>query len=129
MWRAIRRGMDGELIDLARARAIPARAPRLDGLLEEVAEVARELGIAPYLRPLRGGNAAQRYVAEAGAGARRERAVAARGRAHARVRGRVAVGEDGRMTDAGTGGAGGERLPTASEALISSRPSPAHDRL
>jgi glutamate---cysteine ligase / carboxylate-amine ligase len=68
LWRAIRWGMDGELIDLDARRSIPARA-RLDALLEDVADVARELGIEPYLRPLEGPNAAQRYSAELRAGA------------------------------------------------------------
>ncbi len=68
MWRAIRWGMNGELIDFEQARSLPARA-RLDALLEEVAEVASELGIAPYLAPLEGENAAQRYVARLAEGA------------------------------------------------------------
>jgi len=68
LWRAIRWGMNGELIDFDEGRAIPARA-RLDALLEEVGEVASELGIAPYLAPLEGENAAQRYVARLADGA------------------------------------------------------------
>ena len=68
MWRAIRWGMNGELIDFEQGRSLPARA-RLDALLEEVAEVASELGIAPYLAPLEGENAAQRYVARLAEGA------------------------------------------------------------
>jgi glutamate---cysteine ligase / carboxylate-amine ligase len=68
LWRAIRWGMDGELIDLDAGRSIPARA-RLDGLLDRVGDVARELGIEPHLRPLEGPNAAQRYSAELRAGA------------------------------------------------------------
>jgi glutamate---cysteine ligase / carboxylate-amine ligase len=68
MWRAIRWGMNGELIDFEQGRSLPARA-RLDALLEEVAEVASELGIAPYLAPLEGENAAQRYVARLAGGA------------------------------------------------------------
>jgi carboxylate-amine ligase len=68
MWRAIRWGMNGELIDLEQGRSLPARG-RLDALLEEVAEVASELGIAPYLAPLEGENAAQRYVARLAEGA------------------------------------------------------------
>ena len=68
LWRAIRWGMDGELIDLADGRAVPARA-RLDALLGDVAEVARELGVAGHLSPLEGRTAGQRYVAELEAGA------------------------------------------------------------
>jgi carboxylate-amine ligase len=69
MWRAIRWGMNGELIDFEQGRSLPARA-RLDAVLEEVADVASELGIAPYLAPLEGENAAQRYVARLAEGAR-----------------------------------------------------------
>jgi glutamate---cysteine ligase / carboxylate-amine ligase len=68
MWRAIRWGMDGELIDLATERAMPARA-RIDGLLEEVSEIAHELGIEPHLTPLEHPNAAQRLNVELAAGA------------------------------------------------------------
>jgi carboxylate-amine ligase len=69
MWRAIRWGMNGKLIDFEQGRSLPARA-RLDAVLEEVADVASELGIAPYLAPLEGENAAQRYVARLAEGAR-----------------------------------------------------------
>jgi len=62
LWRAIRWGMNGELIDLRAGATMPARA-RIDALLEQVAETARELGIAPYLAPLEHPNAAQRYSA------------------------------------------------------------------
>jgi glutamate---cysteine ligase / carboxylate-amine ligase len=68
LWRAIRWGMNGELIDFAAGRSVPARV-RLDALLDEVAEVASELGIAPHLAPLEGENAAQRYVARLAEGA------------------------------------------------------------
>jgi carboxylate-amine ligase len=52
LWRAIRWGMSGELIDLAARRSIPARE-RLEQLLDQVADIAGELGIAPYLDTLR----------------------------------------------------------------------------
>jgi carboxylate-amine ligase len=52
LWRAIRWGMSGELIDLAARRSIPA-SDRIEQLIEQVAETADELGIAPYLAPLR----------------------------------------------------------------------------
>jgi carboxylate-amine ligase len=68
LWRAIRWGMNGELIDLDVGCSVPARA-RLDALLDEVSPIAQELGIEPHLDPLRGANAAQRYVAELEAGA------------------------------------------------------------
>src|SRR6185312_15859474 len=51
LWRAIRWGMTGELIDLDAGMAVPARA-RLEALVDEVSDIASELGIAPYLAPL-----------------------------------------------------------------------------
>jgi carboxylate-amine ligase len=48
LWRAIRFGLSGELIDLDRGDVVPARA-RLEQLLEWVAPVAAEIGAAPYL--------------------------------------------------------------------------------
>jgi glutamate---cysteine ligase / carboxylate-amine ligase len=67
-WRAIRWGMSGELIDLDAGRSMPARE-RLEGLVEEVSEVASELGITPHLTPLFGPTAAERYAADLVAGA------------------------------------------------------------
>ena len=46
MWRAIRWGMSGELIDLAARRSIPA-LERLEQVLDQVADTAADLGIAP----------------------------------------------------------------------------------
>jgi glutamate---cysteine ligase / carboxylate-amine ligase len=61
LWRAIRYGLAGELIDLERGDVVPARA-RLERLLEWVAPVASEIGAAPYLA-LPEQNAAERqYV-------------------------------------------------------------------
>ena len=61
LWRAIRYGLSGELIDLERRRPIPARA-RLEQLLEWVRPVAEELGAAAWLNvPER--NAAERQIA------------------------------------------------------------------
>jgi glutamate---cysteine ligase / carboxylate-amine ligase len=48
MWRAIRYGLGGELIDFERGEAIPARA-RIEQLIEWVAPVADEIGAAPHL--------------------------------------------------------------------------------
>jgi len=48
MWRAIRYGLSGELIDFERGETVPARA-RIEQLLEWVAPVADELGAAPHL--------------------------------------------------------------------------------
>jgi carboxylate-amine ligase len=48
MWRAIRTGLSGGLIDFERGEVIPARA-RIEALLEWVAPVAGEIGAAPFL--------------------------------------------------------------------------------
>jgi len=61
LWRAIRYGLSGELLDFARGEPVPARA-RLEQLLDWVAPVAEEIGAAPYLAvPDR--NAAERQIA------------------------------------------------------------------
>ena len=61
MWRAIRWGLAGELLDFERGESIPARA-RLEQLLDWVGPVADEIGAAPYLAiPER--NAAERQIA------------------------------------------------------------------
>ena len=61
MWRAIRWGLGGELLDFRRGEPVPARA-RLENILEWVAPVADEIGVAPYLAiPER--NAAERQIA------------------------------------------------------------------
>lgn len=61
MWRAIRYGLAGELIDLERGDVVPARA-RLERLLEWVQPVAAEVGAADWLR-LPDQNAAERQIA------------------------------------------------------------------
>ena len=61
-WRAIRWGMAGELIDLDSGAVMPARA-RLDALVEDVSEIAAELGIAPHLAALAEPSAAEVYSA------------------------------------------------------------------
>jgi len=61
MWRAIRYGLSGGLIDLERGEAIPARA-RLERLVAWILPVAEEIGAATYLAvPER--NAAERQIA------------------------------------------------------------------
>ena len=61
MWRAIRWGLSGELLDFERGETVPARS-RLEQLLDWVAPVADEIGAAPYLAvPDR--NAAERQIA------------------------------------------------------------------
>jgi len=62
MWRAIRYGLSGELIDLERGDVVPARA-RLERLLEWVAPVAGEVGAAEWLR-LPEQNSAERQIAQ-----------------------------------------------------------------
>jgi carboxylate-amine ligase len=48
MWRAIRYGLSGELIDFERGETVPARV-RLEQLVDWVAPVADEIGVSPYL--------------------------------------------------------------------------------
>jgi carboxylate-amine ligase len=61
LWRAIRHGLSGELIDFERGEPVPARA-RLEQLLEWVRPTAEELGAAEWLAiPER--NAAERQIA------------------------------------------------------------------
>jgi carboxylate-amine ligase len=61
LWRAIRHGLSGELVDFERGDAVAARA-RLEQLLEWVRPVADELGAAEWLAiPER--NAAERQIA------------------------------------------------------------------
>src|SRR3954451_15265515 len=70
LWRAIRHGLSGELIDFERNESIPARA-RLEQLLDWVAPVADELGASPWLVvPER--NAAERQIARHEEGASME---------------------------------------------------------
>ena len=60
LWRAVRWGLSGELIDLERGESVPARA-RIEQLLEWVRPVAEEIGAAPWLAvPER--NAAERQI-------------------------------------------------------------------
>ena len=61
LWRAIRYGLSGELIDLERGDVVPARA-RLERLVEWVLPVAEEIGAAPWLR-IPEQNAAERQIA------------------------------------------------------------------
>ena len=61
LWRAIRYGLSGELIDLETGEVRPARA-HLERLLEWVAPVAEEIGAAPYLA-ITAANAAERQIA------------------------------------------------------------------
>jgi glutamate---cysteine ligase / carboxylate-amine ligase len=67
LWRAIRYGLSGELIDLETGELRPARS-HLDRLLEWVAPVADEIGAAGYLA-IPASNAAERQIARHEAGA------------------------------------------------------------
>jgi carboxylate-amine ligase len=66
LWRAIRHGLSGDLIDLERGDVLPARA-RVERLVEWVLPVADELGATPWLR-LPEQNAAERQIAQRAAG-------------------------------------------------------------
>ena len=67
LWRAIRYGLSGELIDLASGDVRPARA-HLEELVEWVLPVAEELGCADYLA-IPAANAAERQIARNAEGA------------------------------------------------------------
>ena len=70
LWRAIRHGLSGELIDLENGETMPARA-RIEQLIEWALPVAEELGAAPWLAvPER--NAAERQIARHEEGASME---------------------------------------------------------
>ena len=85
LWRALRWGLSGELIDFERGESIPARA-RLEQLLTWVQPVAEELGAAPWLAiPER--NAAERQIARHAEGASIEEIFAEQVRAGERVSG------------------------------------------
>ena len=66
LWRAIRYGLDGRLIDLERAEEYPAREA-LDRLLGWTAPARAELGLEPSLPELNGAQR-QRRMIDAGAG-------------------------------------------------------------
>jgi carboxylate-amine ligase len=83
LWRAIRYGLSGELIDFGRGEPVPARA-RLEQLLEWVAPVADEIGAAPFLVvPER--NAAERQIVRWEEGASLEEIYAEQVRAGERI--------------------------------------------
>jgi carboxylate-amine ligase len=67
LWRAIRYGLSGELIDLSTGEVRPARA-HLERLLEWVLPAAEEVGAAPYLA-IPTANAAERQIARRREGA------------------------------------------------------------
>ena len=61
LWRAIRYGLSGELIDFDRGDIVPARA-RLERLIEWVQPVAEELGAAAYLGVPEANSAERQYA-------------------------------------------------------------------
>ena len=67
LWRAIRYGLAGELLDFERGEPVPARR-RLEDLLEWVAPVADEIGAAPHLA-VPESTAAERQIARFAEGA------------------------------------------------------------
>ena len=85
LWRAIRHGLSGELIDFERGESISARA-RIEQLLEWVQPVADEVGASPWLAiPER--NAAERQIARHEEGASMEEIFAEQVQAGERVSG------------------------------------------
>jgi len=85
VWRAIRYGLSGELIDFGGGEPVPARA-RLEALLAWVQPVADEIGAGPYLAiPER--NAAERQIARFEEGATLEAIYAEQVRAGERIGG------------------------------------------
>ncbi|HET6171932.1 MAG TPA: YbdK family carboxylate-amine ligase [Gaiellales bacterium] len=73
MWRAIRWGLSGELIDYERGMASVPAAERVRAQLADAAPEIAALGLEPYLEPLHAmldhGNSAQRSIAALKAGA------------------------------------------------------------
>jgi glutamate---cysteine ligase / carboxylate-amine ligase len=85
LWRAIRHGLSGELIDFERGESIPARA-RIEQLVEWVQPVADELGASQWLTvPER--NAAERQIGRHEDGASMEEIFTEQVRAGERVSG------------------------------------------
>jgi carboxylate-amine ligase len=85
MWRAIRYGLSGELLDFERGESMPARE-RIAQLLDWVAPVADEIGAAPFLQ-VPESNAAERQVARFEEGATLEEIYAEQVRVGERVLG------------------------------------------
>jgi len=61
LWRAIRHGLSGTMIDLARGEVVPTRA-RIEQLVEWVTPVAEEIGAAPYLSVPAANSAERQYA-------------------------------------------------------------------
>jgi glutamate---cysteine ligase / carboxylate-amine ligase len=71
LWRAIRHGLGGGLIDFERGEVVPARA-RIETLIEWVAPVAAEIGAAPYLAVPEANAAELQYARVAELGSHRD---------------------------------------------------------
>jgi carboxylate-amine ligase len=71
LWRAIRWGMSGELIDFDRGEPVPARA-RLEALIESTLPVAEELGVAAHLAIPEQNSAERQYAQHADGASPRE---------------------------------------------------------
>jgi glutamate---cysteine ligase / carboxylate-amine ligase len=71
MWRAIRYGLSGELIDFERGEPVPARA-RIEHLIEWVEPVAEEIGAAAFLSVPAANSAERQYARLAQLGSHRE---------------------------------------------------------
>jgi carboxylate-amine ligase len=83
LWRAIRWGLSGELLDFDRGEPVPARA-RIEGLIEWVMPVAEETGAAPFLA-VPAANPAERQQARWQDGATLEQIYAMEGIAGERI--------------------------------------------
>jgi glutamate---cysteine ligase / carboxylate-amine ligase len=71
MWRAIRYGLSGELIDFERGEPVPARA-RIEQLIEWVMPVADEVGAASFLSVPSANSSERQYARLAEVGSHRE---------------------------------------------------------
>ena len=85
LWRAIRYGLSGELLDFERGEPVPARA-RIERLIEWVQPVADEIGAAPFLA-VPATTAAERQIARFEEGATLEEIYAEQVRAGEPVEG------------------------------------------
>jgi carboxylate-amine ligase len=71
LWRAIRHGLGGGLIDFEWGEVVPARA-RIETLIEWVAPIAEEIGAAPYLAVPEANAAELQYARVAELGSHRD---------------------------------------------------------
>jgi carboxylate-amine ligase len=83
LWRAIRWGLSGELLDFDRGEPVPARA-RIEALIDWVLPVAEETGAAPFLA-VPAANSAERQQARWQDGATLEQIYAMEGIAGERI--------------------------------------------